>query len=319
MKIVVLDGYTTNPGDLSWDDLCAIGETTVYDRTPKELAAERIGDADIVFTNKTFITEETLEACPNIRYIGILATGYNIVDVEAAARRGIPVANAAGYGTPAVAQMAFAHLLEICHQIGHHDKVVREGEWARRMDYSFWDCPLIELDGKTMGIIGFGNIGRRTGRIANAFGMNVLAYDAYPNPAYESENIRYVSLDELYASSDVISLHCPLTDDNVKMINRESIAKMKDGVIIINTARGGLVNEEDLAEALNSDKVYAAGIDVVSAEPIVPENPLLKAKNCFLSPHIAWAPSASRKRMLDIAINNLKAFLAGKPENVVNM
>lgn len=318
MKIVILDGYTENPGDLSWEGFEALGEVTIYDRTPAELAAERIGDAQAVITNKTPITYETLEKCPSVKYIGVLATGYNVVDVEAAAKKQIPVCNIPTYGTTAVAQMVFALLLEICHHVGAHAAAVKNGDWTNNADWCFWNYPLIELAGKTMGIIGFGRIGKAAGRLAKAFGMRVLAFDAHEDDEGK-EIAEYVSLEELYAQSDVISLHCPLFPSTQGMINKESIAKMKDGVILINTSRGPLIVEEDLAEALRSKKVYAAGCDVVSTEPICADNPLLGCYNSILTPHIAWAPKESRKRLMDIAVDNLKSFLDGTVKNAVNL
>ncbi len=317
MKIVVLDGYTENPGDLSWGGFEALGALTVYERTAPEDTVARIGDADVVITNKTQITAAVLSACPSIQYIGILATGYNVVDTAAAREKGIPVTNIPSYGTAAVGQFAIALLLEICHHIGHHDEAVHAGRWTQSIDFCFWDTPLIELDGKTMGIIGFGRIGQCTGRIAKALGMRVIAYDAN-----ETESGRaigdYVSLDALLAQSDIVSLHCPLFPETEGIINKNSIAKMKDGVIILNNSRGPLIAEADLAEALNSGKVYAAGLDVVSSEPIKADNPLLKAKNCIITPHISWAPKESRQRLMDVAVENLRAFANGNPVNVVN-
>lgn len=317
MKIVILDGYTENPGDLSWKGFEDLGELTVYDRTPSELAAERIGDAQIVITNKTPITRETLDMCPKVQYIGILATGYNIVDVEACKEKHIPVCNIPTYGTAAVGQFAIALLLEICHHVAHHSTAVHEGRWESNPDWCFWDYPLIELAGKTMGIIGFGRIGQATGKIARALGMKVLAYDSMPNESGR-EIAEYVDLEELLKASDVIALHCPLFPATERIINRETIRKMKDGVIILNNSRGPLIDEQDLADALNSGKVYAAGLDVVSTEPIRSDNPLLGAKNCIITPHISWAPKESRQRLMDIAVDNLKSYLAGKPQNVVN-
>lgn len=316
-KIVVLDGYTENPGDLSWDALAALGELTVYDRTPADKIIERIGDADIVYTNKTPLSRETLDSCKNIRFIGVLATGYNVIDVDAAREKGIIVSNIPTYGTDAVGQFAIAMLLEICHHIGHHDQAVHEGRWTNNDDWCFWDYPLIELAGKTMGIIGFGRIGQATGRIAKALGMKVIAYDSYQNEAAKTIG-KYVDLDTLLRTSDVIALHCPLFPDTNGIINKDTIAKMKDGVIILNNSRGPLIVEEDLTEALDSGKVYAAGLDVVSTEPIKADNPLLGAKNCLITPHISWAPRESRQRLMDIAVDNLKQFLAGNPVNVVN-
>ena len=317
VKIVVLDGYTENPGDLSWEKLEALGELTVYDRTPEDKVAERIGDAEIVYTNKTPITRETMDACPNIKFISVLATGYNIVDCAAAGEKGIPVTNVPTYGTASVAQFAIALLLEVCHHVAHHDKAVHQGRWESNPDWCFWDHPLIELAGKTMGIIGLGRIGRATGRIAKAMGMRVIAKESFPTEA-GAEIAEYVDLDTLLAESDVVVLHCPLFPDTQGIINKDTIAKMKDGVIIINNSRGQLVVEQDLADALNSGKVYAAGLDVVSTEPIKGDNPLLTAKNCIITPHISWAPRESRMRIMDTAAENLKAFMAGEPINVVN-
>ncbi len=320
MKIVILDGYTENPGDLSWEAFERLGSLTVYDRTPLADEAEiiaRAGDADALITNKTPISAAVLEACPNIKYIGVLATGYNVVDVKTAKAKGIPVCNVPVYGTAAVGQFAVALLLEICHHVGRHDRAVHEGRWESCPDFCFWDYPLIELEGKTMGIIGFGRIGQATGRIAKAMGMKVVAYDLYPVDDGR-EIAEYIPLDELYARSDVISLHCPLFPSTEGIINKSSISKMKDGVIIINNSRGPLINERELADALNSGKVRAAGLDVLSYEPARSDNPLLKAKNCIITPHISWAPIESRARLMDIAASNLAAFIKGAPENVVN-
>lgn len=317
-KIVILDGYTENPGDLDWGGLEALGELTVYDRTPIEETVSRIGDANIVFVNKAPMTAETINACPNLQYIGVLATGYNVVDISAARARGVTVTNIPTYGTAAVGQYAIALLLEICHHVAHHSDAVHGGAWERCPDFCFWDCPLIELDGKTMGIIGYGRIGQSTGRIAQALGMKVLAYDAHKISSLECDTMRYAGLEELLRESDVISLHCPLFPESEGIINRDTIAKMKDGVIILNTSRGPLVREQDLADALNSGKVYAAGVDVVSKEPIRATNPLLTAKNCLITPHIAWAPRESRARLMNIAVENLENYLKGTPANVVN-
>ena len=320
MKIVVLDGYTENPGDLSWDELGALGELTVYDRTSltdENEAIERIGDAEIVFTNKTPITKKVIDACPDMKFISVLATGYNVVDYAYAKEKGIPVTNVPTYGTASVGQFAIALLLEICHHIGHHSESVHAGNWEKSVDFCYWDYPLIELDGKTMGIIGFGRIGKTTGKIAKAMGMKILAYDRHPSD--EGRKIaEYVDLDTLLANSDVIALHCPLFPETEGIINKDTIAKMKDGVILLNNSRGPLVVEQDLADALNSGKVAAAGVDVVSTEPIKGDNPLLTAKNCIITPHISWAPKESRQRIMDCAVENVKAYLAGAPVNVVN-
>ena len=317
MKIVVLDGFTLNPGDLSWSGLEALGSVTVYDRTPKEEIVSRIGDADAILTNKTPISAETLAACPKVKYIGVLATGYNVVDTSAAKERGIPVCNIPTYGTAAVGQFAIAMLLEICHHVAHHSDAVHEGRWSSNVDWCFWDYPLIELEGKTMGIIGFGRIGQRTGEIAKALGMRVLAFDAYQSDAGRAI-ASYVDLDTLLRESDVISLHCPLFPETKGIVNKASIAKMKDGVILLNNSRGPLIVEQDLADALNSGKVFAAGLDVVSEEPIRENNPLLTAKNCIITPHISWAPKESRQRLMDAAVSNLAAWSTGKAQNVVN-
>lgn len=318
MKIVVLDGYTENPGDLSWSGLEKLGNLTVYDRTPADLAAERIGGAEAVFTNKTPVTKETLDACPNVKFIGVLATGYNVVNVEAAKKKGIPVSNIPAYGTDAVAQFAIALLLELCYHVGEHSDCVKRGDWTNSADWCFWNYPLVELAGKTMGIIGFGRIGRRTGQIAQALGMKILAYDSHRDSSAESETCRYAELDELLGDSDVIALHCPLFPETKGIINQDTIAKMKDGVMIINNSRGPLIVEEDLRDALNSGKVGGAAVDVVSSEPIQMDNPLLQAKNMIITPHISWAPKESRQRLMDIAAENLRKFLEGTPVNVVN-
>ena len=318
MKIVVLDGYTLNPGDLSWDGFKALGDVVVYDRTSADQTAERIGDADIVITNKTVIDQHVLDACPTVKYIGVLATGYNVVDIVAAKNRGIPVTNVPAYGTRAVSQFAIALLLEICHHIGEHSQTVRAGDWTQSLDFCYWNHPLIELAGKTIGIIGFGRIGQQTATIAQALGMKVLAHANHRKTELESETLQYADLDVLFAKADIISLHCPLFESTKGIINKDSIGKMKDGVIIINTSRGPLIVEEDLADALNSGKVHAAAVDVVSAEPISADNPLLQAKNCIITPHIAWAPQESRVRLLNIAVDNLKSFLTNAPVNVVN-
>lgn len=320
MKLVVLDGYTENPGDLSWKGLEALGELTVYDRTSyteSPLIAQRIGDAEIVIMNKTPISRATIDACPNIRLIAVLATGYNVVDYQHAREKGIPVVNVPTYGTASVSQFSIALLLEICHHIGHHSASVHNGDWAANPDWCYWDYPLIELEGKTIGIIGFGRIGQTEGRIAKALGMNVIAYDLHPNDSGRAI-AEYVELDALYQRADVITLHCNLTPENTGMINKESIAKMKDGVILINNARGQLIVEQDVVDALNGGKIGAAGLDVVYTEPIKVDNPLLKAKNCIITPHISWAPKESRQRIMECTVENVKAYIAGNPINVVN-
>ncbi len=318
MKIVVLDGYALNPGDLSWEKIAELGELVVYDRTPEEQIHERAKDADIILVNKTPLKRKSIEDLDKLKYIGVLATGYNVVDTEAARERGIPVSNIPAYSTAAVAQLAMALLLEICHHPGEHSRSVKEGKWASCPDFSYWEHPLLELDGKTLGIVGAGRIGQTVAGIAQALGMKVLAFNRNPNPEHETDRFRYTSLEELYATADVISLHCPLTDSTREMINEKSIEGMKDGVIVINTSRGGLVNEKDLAAALKSGKVSAAGVDTVSVEPILPDNPLLKAPNCIITPHIGWAPLAARLRLMEILEGNIKSFQAGAPVNTVN-
>ena len=320
MKIVVLDGYTENPGDLSWEELEKLGELVVYDRVSyaeNPIIREKIADADIVITNKTPISKETLDACPNIKAIAVLATGYNVVDYEYAKEKGIPVMNVPTYGTQIVGQYAVGLLMEICSHYGHHDQTVKEGKWENNADWCYWDYPMIELYGKTAGIIGLGRIGQSTARILNAMDMKVLAYDAFESEAGKKV-AEYVDLDTLLAQSDVIFLHCPLFPSTEGIINKDNIAKMKDGVILINNSRGQLVVEQDLADALNSGKVYAAGLDVVSTEPIKGDNPLLTAKNCLITPHISWAAQAARQRIMDITVNNVKSFVEGNPTNVVN-
>ena len=318
MKIVVLDGYALNPGDLSWDFLKPFGEVTVYDRTPVNMIVHRIADADIILLNKTPITEQTLSLCPSVKLICVLATGYNVVDCDAAKKRNIPVCNVPDYGTNAVAQFTFALLLELCHCVGHHSDAVHRGKWTGCVDFCFWDTPQMELYGKTIGIIGFGRIGRAVGRIAKAFGMNVLAYNR--SRCAEGEAVgTYVDLDTLLAESDIVSLHCPLSADNTGMIGTEAIQKMKDGAILINTARGPLLDEQAVASALASGKLKGFACDVVSAEPIRNDNPLLTAPNCILTPHMAWAPIESRQRIMDCTAKSIQAFLSGSPINTVNM
>ncbi len=320
MKLTVLDGYTENPGDLSWEGLKQFGDVEVYERTAYEespLIAQRLKDTDIAITNKTPISKDTLEQCPKLKLIAILATGYNVVDCSYAAKKGIPVVNVPGYGTASVSQFSIALLLEICHHIGEHSISVHNGDWEKSQDWCYWKYPLIELEKKTMGIIGFGRIGRAEGKLARALGMKVLAHDIFA--CDEGRKIAdYVDLETLFKNADVISLHCNLTAENKEMINRDSIKKMKDGVILINNARGQLIEEQALADALNAGKVAAAALDVVSTEPIRGDNPLLQAKNCILTPHISWAAKESRRRILDATIENIRAFLTGSPVNVVN-
>ena len=314
-KIVVLDGYVLNPGDLDWTPLEAHGELAVYDRTDSKDVVKRIGDAEIIITNKTFLTREMILLAPRLKYIGVLATGYNVLDMEAAREKGIVVTNIPAYSTDAVAQFTFALLLEITNRVQRHsDAVIQDNRWTTCIDFSFWDYPLIELASKKMGIVGYGAIGKAVGKIAKAMNMEILAY----SPSLDPKDPDWASMETIYKESDIISLHLPLTERSRGMINKDTIARMKDGVIILNTGRGLLINEQDLADALNSGKVYAAGVDVVSVEPIKADNPLLKAKNIIITPHIAWAPKQTRERLLGIAIRNVEHFLAGKPINRVD-
>ena len=310
-KIVILDGFVANPGDLSWEPLAHLGELTVHEYTAPQDVIARIGDAPIILTNKTVISAEVMAACPNLRYIGVLATGYNVVDIAEAKKRGIVVTNVPAYSTPTVAQFTMALLLEICLHVGHHSRVVHEGKWSACRDFAFWDYPLMELQGKTIGIVGYGSIGKEVAKVAQAFGMKVLAYSRHGAEDFHTE------LDELYAKADIVSLHCPLTAENTGMINAATIAKMKDGVILINTARGGLINEGDLRDALLSGKVYAAASDVTCKEPINADSPLLGVPNMIITPHIAWAATEARQRLLSVAIDNVRQYLAGNVQNNV--
>ncbi|MHC6178916.1 D-2-hydroxyacid dehydrogenase [Clostridium sp. JNZ X4-2] len=323
MKIVVLDGYILNPGDLTWEPLERFGDLTVYDRTVydnsnDDLIIERIGDAEIVFTNKTPLSENVFKNAPKLKFLGVLATGYNVVDVDAAGKLGITITNIPGYGTRSVAQMAVALLLELTNHVWVHNEAVKNGEWNRIKEWCFWKQPLMELDNKVAGIIGYGRIGQATAKIVQSMGMKVIAYNRHENKELESENMKYAKLDDIFEKSDVIFLHCPLSHDNRGMINRSSIRKMKDGVIIINNARGPLIVDQDLADALNSGKIRGAALDVTSEEPIDKDNPLLKAKNCIITPHISWAARETRQRLMNIAADNLKNFLEGTPVNTVN-
>ena len=318
MKITVLDGYCLNPGDLSWDALGRIGDVEVFDRTRVEEVLDRAAGAEIVFTNKTPLPGSILQQLPALRYIGVLATGYNIVDVDAARARGIVVANIPTYGTASVAQFVFALLLELCHHVGAHTDAVRAGEWSCSPDWSFWRSPLMELADKTMGIIGFGRIGRQTARIADAMGMRVIANDTYQGDAPAYSEFRWATVEELLRDSDVVSLHSPLLPETRGMINADSLTMMKPSAFLINTSRGPLVIDQDLADALNQGKLAGAGLDVLSIEPPLDNNPLLQAKNCLVTPHIAWATREARSRLMDLAIANVTAFLAGAPVNVVS-
>ena len=316
MKIVVLDGYGLNPGDLSWEGMGALGELTVYDRTsPSELLVRSEG-AEALITNKTLISAGDMAALPHLKYIGVLATGYNVVDIEAAKARGIVVTNIPAYSTSSVAQMVFAHILNITQRVGYYANENIQGRWSKNADFCYWDTNLVELDGKKMGIVGFGNIGQATARIAQAFGMQVCVYSSKPQFALPS-GIKKMELDELFAECDVVSLHCPLTPDTKEMVNAERLKIMKPNAILINTGRGPLVNEQDLADALNEGRIAGAGLDVLSVEPSVEDNPLLSAKNCFITPHIAWATLEARTRLMEIAVNNLKSYKEGRIINNV--
>ena len=312
MKIVVLDGYAANPGDLSWDALAALGELTVYERSAAADTAARIADADLVLTNKTLITRELMAGAPKLKYVGVLATGYNVVDVAAARELGVTVTNIPAYSTDSVAQMVFALLLEVCHHVGHHSAAVHAGRWTSNKDFCFWDYPLMELAGKTMGIIGYGRIGKKVAEIARCFGMKVVAWTRTP------KDPECVSLDELLRQSDVISLHCPLFPETQNLINAETIAKMKDGAILINTSRGPVVNDADLRKALDSGKLMAFGADVSTVEPIPADNPLLGCDKVIFTPHFAWATFEARTRLMDIAVKNVQAFIDGNPVNAVS-
>lgn len=318
LSIVVLDGYTLNPGDNPWTELEAFGELAVYDRTPGDQILERAREADILLTNKTPLSAETLAQLPRLKFVAVLATGYNVVDVAAARQRGIPVANVPTYGTDSVAQFVFALLLEMCHHVAHHHARVKDGEWTRRHDFCFWDTPLIELAGRTMGVIGFGRIGRRVGELAHAFGMRVLAYDTQTGAPPEYQPFAFRELREVFAEADVVSLHTPLTAENTGFVNADMLGLMKRGAMLINTARGPLVDEPDLADALRHGRLAGAAMDVVSGEPIRGDNPLLTAPNCLLTPHIAWATLAARRRLMTITVENVAAFVRGEPINVVN-
>jgi glycerate dehydrogenase len=317
MKIVVLDGYALNPGDLNWDALLQFGAVEIYDRTPEDLVVERATGADAVLTNKTPLTRAALSQLPSLKYIGVLATGYNVIDTAAARELGVVVTNIPTYGTASVAQFAIALLLELCHHIGLHSEAVRNGEWSRNPDWSFWKTPLIELSGRTMGIIGFGRIGRQTGAIAAALGMRVVANDAAEVNAPDYSGFEWMPLDRIVSEVDVLSLHCPLSPENKGMINKERLRRMKRTAFLLNTSRGPLVVDQDLADSLNEGVIAGAGLDVLSVEPPSESNPLLSAKNCIVTPHIAWATQAARARLLDIAARKLRAFIEGNAVNAV--
>lgn len=317
MKIVVLDGFAANPGDLSWERLEALGECTVYPRTTDEQLLERAANADILLTNKVIINRTTIEALPQLKYIGVLATGYNVVDVAAAKEHGIVVTNIPAYSTPSVAQMVFAHILNITQRVGHYADEARHGVWSACQDFSYSNTPLMELQGKKIGIVGLGNTGYNTARIAIGFGMKVHAYTNKSRLQLPPE-VRKMELDELFATCDIVSLHCPLTEETRELVNERRLKLMKPSAILINTGRGPLVNEQDLANALNNGTIYAAGVDVLSTEPPCADNPLLSAKNCFITPHIAWATQEARQRLMEIACNNVEQFIKNKPQNVIN-
>ncbi len=318
MKIVNLDGYTTNPGDLSWNGIEKLGDYTVYDRTKPEEVIERAKGAEILIVNKTVITREILDALsPELKYIGLQSTGYNVVDCAYARQLGVTVCNIPAYSTNAVAQLVFAFILQITNEVTLHSTAVKNGEWCSCPDFCFWKKPLTELDGKTIGIVGFGSIGQRVASIADAFGMNVIAYNPRPKDK-GSLNVRFVTMDELLSQSDIVTCHCPLTPDTEGLINKENISKMKKSAILINTSRGPVVDEQALADALNNDELQAAGLDVLKVEPASKENPLLTAKNCYITPHIAWAAKETRARLLRILEENIVAYLNGTPQNVVN-
>ncbi|MDD6148295.1 MAG: D-2-hydroxyacid dehydrogenase [Lachnospiraceae bacterium] len=317
-KIVILDGYAENPGDLSWDGIKVQGETTIYDRTAPEDVICRIGDADCIFTNKVQITKEIMDACPTVKYIGELATGFNNIDVAAAKERGITVTNIPSYATETVVQFTFGLIFELCFQIGAHNQSVHDGDWQNCKDFTYTKYPMTELTGKTIGIVGMGRIGMGVAKVANALGMRVLAHSGHVKPELEGSLCHFVSFEELLEQSDVVSIHCPQTPTNGGMMNREAFSHMKDGAIFINTGRGGLVVEKDLKEALDSGKLSGAAVDVVSKEPIEAENPLLTAKNLIITPHIAWETKEARQRLMDVAVQNLASYLKGQPVNVVS-
>lgn len=318
MKIVVLDGYTLNPGDLSWDELNRLGEVIIYERTAYAEIAKRCAGAAIVLTNKTPLDEATLNQLPDLKYVGVLATGYNIVNTEVCRNKGIIVSNVPGYGTASVVQLTFALLLELCLHVQRHSDAVMDGKWSRSVDFCFWDYPLTELDGKTLGIIGFGNIGEKVGDVATAFGMNIIAVGRRQPDQSHRKNFKWVSLPELFEQADVVSIHSPLTSETQGLINKENLQKMKPSAFLLNTSRGPIIKEADLAEALNNNVIAGAGIDVLSVEPPPADNPLFKAKNCIITPHIAWATQEARQRLMHTAVSNLSAFINGAPVNVVN-
>ncbi len=318
MKIVILDGYTLNPGDLSWDELKTLGDVEIYDRTSPDMVIERAKDAEIVFSNKTPLGEDLLNQLPNLKFLGVLATGYNVIDIQTAKKNGVVVSNVPGYGTASVVQMTFALLLELCQHVQRHSDAVMEGRWANSADFCFWDFPLVELEGKTIGIIGFGDIGKNVGDVATAFGMNIIANSRTQTDQSHRKNFRWAEVKELLEQSDVVSIHCPLLPETKGLINKESLQWMKPSAFLLNTSRGPILVDEDLADALNNEVIAGAGIDVLSTEPPSHDNPLFKAKNCLITPHISWATKEARSRLMQTTISNLKAYLGGNPVNVVN-
>ena len=317
MKIVILDGYTLNPGDLSWDEITQLGDCTIFDRTPSELTVERLKNAEIAVTNKVILNKDIIGQLPDLKYIGVLATGYNVVDIKTTSEAGIVVTNIPAYSTASVAQMVFSHILNFAQNVSIHAQLVSNGDWAQSIDFAYWKTPQTELADKTLGIIGFGQIGQAVAKIGIAFGMNVIFNNRSKKETQLS--VKQVDLDTLYTESDFISVNCPLTPENRGFINKKTIDKMKPSVFLVNTGRGPLINEQDLADALNSGRIAGAGLDVLAVEPASKDNPLPKAKNCFITPHIAWATKESRTRLMHIAGENIKAFLRGSPQNVVNI
>lgn len=317
LNIVIMDGYTLNPGDLSWTEFEELGHCRIYDRTPQDKVVERARDADIVFVNKNGLSREEIEQLPRLKFIGVFATGYNVVDLDAARERNIPVTNVPAYSTDSVVQMAFAHLLNLTQGMAHHTDTVNQGRWTRSADFCYWDTPLIELCDRVMGVIGYGRIGKKSARLARAFGMRVLIYDAV-EPDSTPEGVQYTDLNTLFSESDAVTLHCPLNPDTENLVNAERLALMKPTAFLINTSRGPVVDEQALADALNNGQIAGAGLDVLAEEPANPNNPLLTARNCYITPHIAWATQAARQRLMHIAVDNVRGFLNGKLKNVVN-
>lgn len=316
-NIVVLDGYALNPGDLDWEPLRALGNVTVYDRTKETEVASRAKDADIILTNKTIVSASAIAQLPHLKYIGVMATGYNVVDIQAATARQIKVTNVPAYGTAAVAQLTFALILELCNHVGLHADSVKAGEWSRSPDFSYWKAPLQELDGKILGIVGLGQIGQAVARIGMAFGMSVIAYHKHPERD-RMDGVRFVTLEDCFTNADIVTLHCPLNEQNRGFVNKALLDTMKRSAFLINTSRGPLVNEQDLAVALNNERIAGAGLDVLATEPPPADHPLIQARNCLITPHIAWAAREARSRLLKITIGNVQAFLSGRPQNLLN-